>query len=104
MLNVLNCNRVFPILAIATLAACGGGNSNYSPPSNTMVPTISAQPANITLVSGNTATFMVTAASAAPLTYQWRKSGTAITGATGSSYTTPAESVSDSGATFDVVV
>jgi hypothetical protein len=104
MLNIRNCNRVFPILAIATLAACGGSNSNYSPPSNMMAPTISAQPANVTLVSGNTATFMVTAAGAAPLTYQWRKSGTAITGATGSSYTTPAETASDSGATFDVVV
>src|ERR1700722_14810447 len=86
------------------LAACGGGNSNYSPPGNTMAPTISAQPANVTLISGNTATFTVTATGTAPLTYQWRKSGTAISGATAASYTTPAEPVSDSGATFDVMI
>jgi hypothetical protein len=97
------------VLATATLAACGGGGgSSYSPPAMTTpsatAPTISAQPGSVSVVSGNTATFTVTAGGTAPLTYQWQKNGTAVTGATGASYTTPAETVSDSGATFAVVV
>ena len=96
-------------LAIATLAACGGDDgSSYSAPATTTpsatTPTISAQPGNASLVSGNTATFTVAAGGAAPLTYQWQKNGTAVTGATGASYTTPVESISDTGATFAVVV
>src|SRR5207244_1102371 len=40
----------------------------------------------------------------APLSYQWQKNGANIAGATSSSYTTPATTIADSGATFDVVV
>ena len=67
-------------------------------------PTITTQPADRTVSSGQTATFTVVATGTAPLSYQWRKNGTAINGATGASYTTPAESTADSGATFSVVV
>jgi PQQ enzyme repeat len=93
----------------AALAACGGGGgSAYSPPATTTpvatASSISTQPANVSVVSGNTATFTVTANGTAPLTYQWQKNGTAITGATSASYTTPGESVADTGATFAVVV
>ena len=67
-------------------------------------PTITTQPANQTATVGFTATFGVTATGSAPLTYQWRKNGTAIAGATSASYTTPALALSDSGAVFVVVV
>jgi hypothetical protein len=67
-------------------------------------PTISAQPATQTLTAGQTATFTVTATGTAPLTYQWQKNGSNISGATSASYTTPAVTVSDSGATFRAVV
>src|SRR5947207_9497666 len=50
------------------------------------------------------ATFTVVATGTAPLSYQWRKSGTAISGATSPSYTTPATTSSDSGSHFTVVV
>src|SRR5207245_1542344 len=40
----------------------------------------------------------------ARLLYQWNKNGTAISGATSSTYTTPATTNSDSGAQFTVVV
>jgi hypothetical protein len=69
-----------------------------------VAPSITSQPASQTITAGQTATFSVTASGTAPLTYQWRKTGTAISGATSSSYTTPAETTSDTGAQFTVVV
>src|SRR5215472_1031262 len=75
-------------------------------------PTITTQPINQSVTMGQTATFTVTATGAAPLSYQWQKNGTAIAGATSSSYAAPATSsyttstttTSDNGATFSVVV
>ena len=70
----------------------------------TSVPIISTQPAAQTVTGGETATFSVTAAGTAPLSYQWKKGGTDISGATTSSYTTPATSLADSGTAYSVVV
>ncbi|HEV2195107.1 MAG TPA: immunoglobulin domain-containing protein [Candidatus Acidoferrum sp.] len=67
-------------------------------------PSITTQPASQTVTAGQTASFSVTAAGTAPLGYQWQKNGTNITGATSSSYTTPATTTSDSGSTFRVLV
>jgi hypothetical protein len=67
-------------------------------------PVITSQPASQTITAGQTATFSVTASGTAPLTYQWQKNGVAISGAASSSYTTPAETTSDNGAQFAVVV
>ena len=46
----------------------------------------------------------MTASGTAPLTYQWSRGGAPISGATGSSYTTPATVLLDSGASFTVKV
>lgn len=68
-------------------------------------PSISVQPSTQTIHEGQTATFSVTAsASAGSLTYQWKKNGVDIGGATSSSYTTPTETFSDNLAIFSVVV
>jgi Immunoglobulin domain len=67
-------------------------------------PSITVQPANETVTAGHTATFSVTATGTAPLSYQWKKNGSSIAGATLQGYTTPVTATSDSGATFDVVV
>ncbi len=69
-----------------------------------VAPTITTQPADQSIRAGQTATFSVVASGTAPLSYQWRKNGAAIAGATSASYTTPAETTTDSGATFAVVV
>jgi hypothetical protein len=87
-------------LTLATLAACGGGSGMSSGATAPIV----GQPDNVSVVSGNTATFTVGTGGTPPLTYQWQKNGTAIMGAIAASYTTPAESLSDSGAKFAVVV
>jgi hypothetical protein len=69
-------------------------------------PAVATQPANKTVIAGQTATFTVTASagSTAPLTYQWNKNGIAISGATAASYTTPATTTADSGAQFTVTI
>jgi len=69
-----------------------------------VAPTISTQPANQTVTAGQTAAFTVVATGTAPLSYQWRKNGVNIAGATAASYITPATATSDSGSTFGVVV
>src|SRR5207249_5375904 len=69
-----------------------------------VAPTITTQPASQTVTAGQTATFTAAATGTAPRTYQWQKNGAAISGATSSSYTTPATTTSDSGSGFAVVL
>ncbi len=69
-----------------------------------VAPSITSQPANQTVAAGQPATFSVTATGTSPLTYQWKKNGTAIGGANSASYTTPATSISDNNAQFTVTV
>ena len=69
-----------------------------------VAPSITTQPASQTVIAGHTATFSVTATGTAPLTYQWRKNGTAIPGATSPTYTTPPTKTADNGAQFTAVV
>src|SRR5438045_1490718 len=100
-LGAVLCVLVFAIGIVS--AGCGGyvSATNPAPP---VVPSISTQPASQTVTAGQTATFTVVATGTAPLNYQWRKSGTAISGATAPTYTTPATTSADSGAQFTVVV
>jgi hypothetical protein len=69
-----------------------------------VAPSITGQPVSRSVISGQTATFTVTATGTATLTYQWKKNGAAISGATSASYTTPATSTPDNGAQFTVMV
>ena len=94
-------------LTALLLAACGGGSSgnptSTTPPSST-APAITTQPSSQSVTVGQTPTFSVTATGTAPLSYQWQKGGTAIMGATASSYTTAATTLADNGATFKVTI
>src|SRR5204862_2356088 len=69
-----------------------------------VAPSITTQPASQTMTTGQMPTSMAVAAGTAPLSYQWRKNGTAISGATSASYTTPATTAADNGAQFTIVV
>ena len=66
---------------------------------------IGTQPQDVSVGVGQSASFSVTVTggTSAP-TYQWRRNGSAITGATSVSYTTPATTLADSGSTYSVVV
>jgi hypothetical protein len=97
-------------LTALLLAACGGGSSSSpssgtatTPPGST-APTITTQPSSQSVTVGQTATFSVVGAGTAPLSYQWQANGTAIAGATASSYTTAATTLADNGSTFKVTV
>ena len=95
------------VTLVAGLVGCSGDadppQGASSPPPAT-APLVTTNPANQTVNVGQTAAFTVVASGTAPLAYQWRRGGTAISGATGASYTTPATVAGDSGATFDVIV
>ena len=90
------------------LAACGGGGGSGDTGGGASAPVekpaITTQPANQSVATGNTATFSVVATGSATLAYQWKKNGADISGATSSSYTTPATSSADTGTTFSVSV
>lgn len=63
----------------------------------TSAPTITTQPTSVTVAVGATATFAVVASGATPLTYQWSKAGTAISGATASTYSIATVAAGDAG-------
>src|SRR5262249_12299840 len=66
-------------------------------------PSITTQPANSTVNQGQSASFSVVATGTAPLGYQWNKNGSAISGATASSYSIASAQSSDAGS-YNVVV
>jgi regulation of enolase protein 1 (concanavalin A-like superfamily) len=95
------------VLLVAYNTSVTFGNVEITPISNPpppTIPTITTQPASQTVTAGQTATFSVVASGSAPLAYQWQKNGANITGATSASYTTPATTSADNGATFRCIV
>ena len=94
------------LLAIAlalslTTASCAGKSAVAADPT---APSIISQPTDETVKLGQSATFSVVASGTDPLSYQWEKNLAVIGGATDASYTTPATTTADNGATFAVVV
>lgn len=65
---------------------------------------VTTQPADRSVLPPSTASFSVEASGLPPLSYQWRRNGSDIAGATSSTYTTGETSAADAGAAFDVVV
>jgi hypothetical protein len=69
----------------------------------TSAPSISQQPQNETVNVGDTPSFSVIVTGTTPFTYQWRRNGSNISGATSPSYSFVAQAA-DNGAQFSVVV
>lgn len=72
--------------------------------STVVAPTITQPPANASVPVGQSAAFSVTASGTAPFTYQWRRNGADIAGATSATYITAPVTPADNGASFSVVV
>src|SRR6266576_836057 len=94
----------FSVVVTNSAGSATSNNATLTVNAAAVAPSITSQPANQTVTAGQTATFMVSATGTAPLGYQWRKNGTNITGATSSSYSTPATTTTDSGSSFSVVI
>ncbi len=67
-------------------------------------PSITTQPTARTVTAGQTASFSIASTGTAPLTYQWKKNGAAISGATSSNYSTPVTTSMDNGTQFTATV
>ena len=106
MRRSLLASQLAAILSALALAGCGGisGPAGSGRGGTPKAPSITVQPANQTVIAGQSATFSVVAAGTAPLSYQWRKNSANISGATAATYTTPATSAADNSAMFDVIV
>lgn len=79
------------------------GGATSSPGTGVVAATIVDQPVAQTVPMGLSATFSVTAAGTS-LQYQWAKNGTALAGATSSSYSTTTTAFTDIGSSFTVTV
>ncbi len=108
-----NCVKSFPTSGdyTATVTVISGTQtaSGSAVVTVNLAPSITTQPANQTVNSGQTASFSVTASGTSPLTYQWQKSidGGTIwnnVGTNSSSYTTPPTVFGDNGTKFKAVV
>ena len=97
-------------VSVTATGYSNGGPSNWGPISNNgtatvdfnltpscTAPSISVQPAGATKTVGDSVIFSVTASGDTPLSYQWKKDGVDISGATSSSYTINSVVVANAG-------
>jgi len=85
----------------------GAKNSRLATGSVTVIPVappvITLNPVSQQVVTGTAVNYVVSASSAVPLSYQWYKNGTIISGATTTSFSLSAATVTDSGSYYAVV-
>ncbi|HYF49857.1 MAG TPA: PKD domain-containing protein [Planctomycetota bacterium] len=107
--TVGQCASGFPVTNTAYDTTYGGAHydaflAKITVSGAATAPSITQHPASTAVAAGQTATFTVAANGTAPLSYQWQKNSVNISGATAASYTTPATTLADNGATFRCIV
>jgi len=85
------------LIVVLEISGCGTASCPVSP-------SITGQPANQAVMAGRPALFTVAASGTGPLSYQWKKNGVTIAGATQASYMTPGTTAADSGISFTVTI
>jgi pectate lyase/pectin methylesterase-like acyl-CoA thioesterase len=86
-----------------TVVVSNGAGSVVSGPAALTVsatpvpPSVITQPLPVTVIAGAQAQFMVTAAGSSPLSFQWRKDGVSIPGATNDTFTIAGATADDAG-------
>lgn len=107
-MNFTRCLRTLALgvaaVLVGVVTGCGGGGGGGGGGSAVLPPSIVLQPIPVSVSAGAPATFTVTASGDAPLSYQWRRDGVPIAGATAASYTLAATALGDNGAGFNVNV
>jgi hypothetical protein len=87
---------------------CNFSGCESSPPPSVIgglvTPSVALQPYDKKVAVGSSVTYTVRGAGSGPLTYQWRRSGTNISGATSAAYTVAAASMADNGSSYTVAV
>ena len=92
------------ILLCVIVSGCGGGSDTTAAAPAAVAPVITQQPASLSVVAGQAATFTVVATGTVPLSYQWQRNGAPIGGASSASYTLSTANSADSAAVFRAVV
>ena len=82
----------------------GSGDIDYFKFVPIAPPQITQQPTNVTVVEGQSASFMVKVSNVDPMTCQWQRNGVNIPGASNALYYLPAAALSDNGAQFRCVL
>ncbi len=82
---------------------CGSVTSTTATLTVDVAPSVTSPRSPVTTCEGTTATFSVSASGTAPLSYQWRKDGNPIGGATLATFSIPAVIAADAGS-YDCVV
>lgn len=106
-------NQDYTISSVSTASAgsyycivsnsCGSSTSNQIQLTIKEAPSISTHPSSLTVCSGQSTTFSVTASGTSPLTYKWYKNNTLINGATNYFYTISSTSPNDAGIYYCVI-
>jgi putative cofactor-binding repeat protein len=96
------CSDRLKVLRPIGSTAWDAGAYQFQSIAGSIAPIITQQPVRQEVTAGQTATFSVIAAGSTPLSYQWQQNGAAISGATSSTFISPASSVD--GTLFSVVV
>jgi hypothetical protein len=89
---------------LVATSSCGSATSSIATISINQATTITTQPQAIVACEGTSATFSVTAIGTGTISYQWRKDGSPITGATAATYTIPVLNLLSSPGQYSVVV
>jgi len=92
-------NRPLSGSEIASIYNAGAAGKCFTP----VAPTITSHPTNVTVSAGDAATFRVGATGSQPLSYQWRRDGTNLAGATSSRLLIPQAQSADAGE-YSVIV
>jgi hypothetical protein len=91
------------LLIVLPLVGCGGGKKDDDNDIGSAL-AITAQPANMTVAELQPASFSVTATGLAPLSYQWRRNGITVAGATSATLKITTALAADHGAKYSAVV
>jgi hypothetical protein len=102
--TVPDSGKVYRCIVTNNAGSVTSSTATLTVSSGAVTPSITVNPANESVVVGNSAKFDVSATGSSPLFYQWRKNNANISGATSYSYTTPATTIADNGAGYDCVV